>query len=147
MRLILLKAAIGFPLSYVLISQWGVIGLILTTLTVGLPSLIITWVWIWKHYNLTVNWGFAGKIFFSSGVPAILVYFVVSYSSFANWLQLIIGVCIYLPVFFGLALFTKTIERSDIDNLRNMTESLGPLHKIFAYFMDVIDRIMNRFRL
>ena len=37
----LLTVAIGFPLSFVLVSQFGIIGLIVTTTVVGLPSLIL----------------------------------------------------------------------------------------------------------
>jgi len=147
MKLGLLTAAIGFPLSYVLISQFQVIGLILTTLIAGIPSLIISRAWIWKNFNLSVSWVFSGKILFSSVVPAFLTYLVVSYVNFANWVLLLIGVCVFLPIFLMLVLLTKTIERSDIDNLRNMTASLGPLHKIFVFFLNIIDRLMNVFRL
>ena len=147
MKLGLLTAAIGFPLSYVLISQFGVVGLILTTTTAGLPTLVISRVLIWRYYNLTVSWVFSGKILFSSAVPAVLTYLVVSYTNFANWLQLIIGVCVFLPIFLVLVLFTKTVERSDVDNLRNMTASLGPLHKIFAFLMNIVEQIMDVFRL
>ena len=147
MKLGLWTAAIGFPLSYVLISQFGVIGLILTTLTAGLPTLVISRVLIWRYYNLTISWVFSGKILFSSAVPAVLTYLVVSYTNFANWLQLIIGVCVFLPIFLVLVLFTKTVERSDVDNLRNMTASLGPLHKIFAFLMNIVEKIMNVFGL
>jgi O-antigen/teichoic acid export membrane protein len=147
MKLILLTAGIGFPLSYVLISQLGVIGLILTTLIAGIPSLIIRLVWVWKNYNLTLDWIFTGKILFSSAIPAILTYLLISYLGFANWVQLIIGIFVFLPIFLVLVLVTRTIERSDIDNLRNMTESLGPLHKLFAYFLGVVEWLMNVFRL
>ena len=147
MKLHLLTAAIGFPLGFVLISQNGVIGLIVTSLTAGLPSLFISRVWIWKNYNLTISWVFSGKILFSSAVPAVLTYLVVSYTNFANWLQLIIGVCVFLPIFLVLVLFTKTVERSDVDNLRNMTASLGALHKIFDFLMNIVEGIMDVFRL
>ena len=96
---------------------------------------------------MTISWVFSGKILFSSAVPAVLTYLVVSYTNFANWLQLIIGVCVFLPLFLVLILFTKTVERSDVDNLRNMTASLGPLHKIFAFLMNIVERIMNLFGL
>ena len=147
MKLHLLTAAIGFPLGFVLISQNGVIGLIVTSLTAGLPSLFISRVWIWKNYNLTISWVFSGKILFSSAVPAVLTYLVVSYTNFANWLQLIIGVCVFLPIFLLVVLFTKTVDRSDVDNLRDMTASLGPLHKIFAFLMNIVEKIMDVFRL
>jgi len=147
MKLGLLTAAIGFPLSYVLISQNGVIGLIVTSLTAGLPSLFISRVWIWKNYNLTVSWVFSGKILFSSAVPALLTYLVVSTTNFAYWLLLIVGVCVFVPIFLLVVLLTKTVERSDIDNLRDMTASLGPLHKIFGFFMSIVEKIMDVFRL
>jgi PST family polysaccharide transporter len=147
MKLILLTAAIGFPLSYVLISQFGVIGLILTTLTVGLPSLVISRVWIWRHYDLTIDWIFSSKILFSSAIPAILAYLVTTQIVFANWVQLIVGVCVFLPTFLVIVLLTKTIERSDIDNLKNMTESLGPLHKLIVFFMVIVEKLMNIFGL
>jgi hypothetical protein len=130
-----------------LISQLGVIGLILTTLIAGIPSLIIRLVWVWKNYNLTLDWIFTGKILFSSAIPAILTYLLISYLGFANWVQLIIGIFVFLPIFLVLVLVTRTIERSDIDNLRNMTESLGPLHKLFTYFLGVVEWLMNVFRL
>ncbi len=143
MKLGLLTAAIGFPLGYVLISQFQVIGLIVTSITAGIPSLIISRAWIWKNFDLSVSWVFSGKILFSSVVPAFLTYLVVSYVNFANWVLLLIGVCVFLPIFLMLVLLTKTIERSDIDNLRNMTASLGPLHKIFVFFLNIIYRLIN----
>jgi ABC-type thiamin/hydroxymethylpyrimidine transport system permease subunit len=147
MKLILLTAGIGFPLSYVLVSQYGVIGLIITTLTAGIPSLIISRVWIWKNYDLTIDWIFSVKILFSSAIPAILAYLVNTQFAFSYWFQLIIGVLVFLPVFLVTILLTKTIERSDIDNLRNMTKSLGPIHKIFAFFMSIVEKMMNVFGL
>jgi O-antigen/teichoic acid export membrane protein len=147
MKLILLTAGIGFPLSYVLISQLGVIGLILTTLIAVVPSLIISRFWIWKHYDLTIDWIYSGKIIFSSAIPAILAYLTITQIDFANWVQLIIGVCVFLPSFLVVVLLTKTIERSDIDNLKNMTESLGPLHKLITFFMVIVEKLMNLFGL
>jgi len=147
MKLGLLTAAIGFPLGFVLISQNGVIGLIVTHLTAGLPSLFISRVWIWKNYNLTVSWVFSGKILFSSAVPAVLTYLVISSVNLANWLQLIVGVFVFIPIFLVLVLFTKTVGRSDVDNLRDMTASLGPLHKIIAFLLNIVEGIMDIFRL
>jgi PST family polysaccharide transporter len=147
MKLILLTASIGFPLSYVMISQFGVIGLILTTLIAGIPALIISRVWIWKNYNLTIDWVYSGKILFSSAIPAILVYLVITQFTFSYWLQLVIGVFVFIPVFLVTALLMRTIERSDIDNLKNMTKSLGALHRVFAFFLSIVEKMMNVFRL
>jgi O-antigen/teichoic acid export membrane protein len=147
MKLILLTASIGFPLSYFMVSQLGVLGLILTTLIAGVPSLIVSRIWIWKHYDLTIDWVFGGKILFSSVVPAILTYFLIISLGLASWLLLVIGVLVFVPFFLVLVLVTRTIERSDIVNLKNMTESLGPIHKLFSFFMGIVERLMNVLRL
>ena len=57
LKLNLLTAAIGFPMGALLILQFGVLGLIATALTAGLPSLFIALFWIKRHYGLTVDWG------------------------------------------------------------------------------------------
>ena len=147
MKLGLLTAAIGFPLGFVLISQFGVIGLILTTLTAGIPNLIISRLLIWRNYDLTISWVFSGKILFSSIIPAVLTYLVITSVNFANWLQLLLGVCVFVPIYLLIVLLTKTIDRTDIDNLRDMTAFLGPLHKIFGFFMSIVEKIMDVFGL
>jgi len=131
----------------VLISQFGVVGLIFTTLTTGIPSIIISRIWIWKNYGLTIDWKFSGKILFSSAIPAVLAYLTVTRFVFSYWLQLVIGVFVFVFAFIFVALLTRTIERSDVDNLKNMTQSLGPLHKIFVFFMNIVEKIMNIFGL
>jgi len=147
MKLILLTAGIGFPLSYFLISQFGVIGLILTTVTARIPSIIISRIWIWKNYDLTLDWKFSGKILFSSTISALITYLTINRFAFSYWLQLLVGFCVFLFTFLVLVLLTKTVERSDIDNLKNMTQSLGPLHKLFVFFMNIVEKIMNVFGL
>ncbi len=72
--LTLLSAAIGLPLGYILIMQFGVLGLIITTLITGILSTIIPLYWIKKHYNLTVDWRSSAKILLSSSVAAALTY-------------------------------------------------------------------------
>ena len=62
-------------------------------------------------------------------------------------MQLIVGVIVFVFVFLVAAIFTKTIKRSDIENLKDMTMSLGPLHKMIVFFMSVVERMMNLFGL
>jgi uncharacterized membrane protein YfcA len=116
-------------------------------LTAGLPSLIIGRIWIWQKYDLTIDSKFSAKILFSSAIPAVLAYLTITQLPFSYWVQLIIGVFVFLAAFLVIISLTRTIERSDIDNLKNMTKSLGPLHKIFAFFLGFIEKIMNFFRL
>ncbi len=76
--LFLLQAAIGFPMGYILIMQFGVLGLIVTSLLTQIPLIIIMLYWIRKRYELTVDWHSSAKILLSSSLTAVLTYILIS---------------------------------------------------------------------
>ena len=43
-------------MGYILIMQFGVFGLIVTTLVAGLPSICLSLLWTKKHYGVSVDW-------------------------------------------------------------------------------------------
>ncbi len=120
LKLTLITATIGFPLSLLLIPKLGIIGLIITTLTAGIPSLIIGLRWIKTHFGATVDWISSTKILLSSATAAIITYIILPQLSFSNWIKLIVGATIFLFTFLTITLSTRTINRSDINNLREM---------------------------
>jgi O-antigen/teichoic acid export membrane protein len=98
--LTLVTAVVGFPMGAVLILSFGVLGLIVTSLTAGIPSLIMGLMFIRKHYGVTVDWQASARILISSATAAIVTYAVVSQLGFASWLRLIIGVVIFVVILF-----------------------------------------------
>jgi O-antigen/teichoic acid export membrane protein len=147
LKLTLITSAIGFPLSLLLISRFGIIGLIATTLTAGIPSLIIALHWIKKHYSVTVDWTSSTKILLSSGTAAVITYAILSQLSFSSWIKLIIGGTIFLFTFLISILLTKTINKSDINNLKEMTSELGPLSHILNSILNIIEKLTAIFQL
>ena len=147
LKLTLLTAAIGFPLSLLLIPRFGIIGLIITTLTAGIPSLIIALRWIKKHYSVTVDWTSSTKILLSSVTAAAITYTILSQLSFISWIKLIIGGTIFLFTFLIGILLTKTINKSDINNLREMTGELGPLSHVLNFMLNIIEKLAAIFQL
>jgi len=143
MKLSLLTAAIGFPLGFVLISQFGVLGLITTSLTAGIPSLILALHWINKNYNVTVDWLSSAKILLSSAIAGTITYLITTQLRFSSWIILIIGLVIFLPAFLMSILLTRAIDRFDINNLREMLSTLGPLSKLTNYILNIIEKIAN----
>ena len=150
-KLILITAivstGIGFPVGSVLIMQYGVVGLIIATLTVGIPSLILTLYWLKKYYDLTVDWMSAAKILISSSVTAGITYFLVSQMAFSSWIQLILGVLIFVLVLIPALLFTRAFTRSDLNNLRIMVSELGPLGGIVVKILNLLEKIMSALKL
>ena len=140
--LTLLTVAIGFPMGFILIMQFGVLGLIIATLTAGLPSMFISLSWIKKHYDVTVDWRSSAKILLSSAITAALTYIIVAQLNFASWIRLIIGVAVFLLILVPTALLTRTITRSDIVNIRGMISGLGPIRGIVNLLLNLIEKLM-----
>ena len=69
LKISILTAAIGFPLSFFLIFTFGVIGLIVTSLTVSLPGLLISLRFIKKQFGVSVDWisSWKNSVFISFG--------------------------------------------------------------------------------
>jgi O-antigen/teichoic acid export membrane protein len=144
--LTLLSAAIGLPLGYILILQFGVLGLIVTTLVTGIVSTIIPLYWVKKNYELTVDWSSSAKIVFSSSIAAILTYVLILELDFSNLIRLIIGVGFFALAFVATTLFSKTMNKSDIENLCSMAGGLGIVGKIFCRILDFYKKLMETLR-
>ncbi len=145
--LTLITAAIGFPMGYILILHFGVLGLIITSLVTAIPSTVISLYWIRKHYELTVDWGSSAKILLSSAVAASLTYFLILELDFSSLIQLIIGVVFFTFVFLAATLLTQTLNKSDIENLRSMVSGLGIIGKIFNRALNIIEKLMKTLKL
>ncbi len=143
LELTILTAAIGFPVSFVLISQFGVVGLIVTSLTVSLPSFFLSLRFIKTHFGVSVDWVSSAKILFSSAVAAILTYLLVSLLAFSNPIQLVVGVLVFVIIFLIVVVVTRTIDRADLNNIREIANVLGPLRKLLKGLIRLIEKFMT----
>jgi O-antigen/teichoic acid export membrane protein len=145
--LTLLTALIGFPAGYLLIMHFGVLGLIIASLTAGIPSTVIILFWINKHYGLTVEWKSSAKILASSLTVAALTYALVAMLPFSSWISLIIGVIFFAIVFVAAALLTRTVNKVDLENFRGMTSGLGPIGKIINRILNLLEKTITTLKL
>jgi O-antigen/teichoic acid export membrane protein len=139
-----ITAAVGFPLGFILISNHGVLGLIITGLTAVIPGSILTLNFIKKRYNVTVPWKSSAKILLSSTTAAALTYAIIlQLSSLASLLQLIVGVVIFSLTYLTTAILTKAFNQTDLHNLREMFRALGPLQRLFNIILNIIEKLMT----
>jgi O-antigen/teichoic acid export membrane protein len=143
LKLTLLTVIIGFPVSFVLVSQFGIIGLIVTTLFVGLPSLFLSLRFIKKNFGVSIDWGSSAKIVFSSVLAGLLTYVSISLLPVSSYIQLVLGAIIFVIVFLVIAVLTKTIVKGDLGNVREIANSLGPLKKLLLLLLNIIEKLMN----
>jgi O-antigen/teichoic acid export membrane protein len=144
LKLTLLTVAIGFPLSFVLISQFGIVGLIIVSTVVGLPGLLWSLVYIKKRYGVSIDWISSAKILLSSAITGIATYLVVSLVPFSNPIRLVLGLIVFVVVFLVAIIATRTINRTDLANIRQIVGSLGPLQKPINIILNLIEKFMPR---
>jgi O-antigen/teichoic acid export membrane protein len=144
LKITILTACIGLPIGTVLVLNFGVVGLIVTSLIEALPSHAISLYWIRKKYGVTVDWGSSAKIVLSSALAGILTYGAISAVSFSSWLELLLGAAVFLPtVVLGL-LLTGVITPTDICNLRMVVGGLGALGRLVGKILTLFERIMPK---
>ncbi len=143
----ILTACIGIPVGSVLVLQFGVIGLIITSLIEGLPSLVISLYWIRKRYGVTVDWFSSAMILLSSAIAAALAYSAISVLPFSSWVELLIGLVIFVPTLAVCLVLTRAITKSDLNNLRSMVNGMGVIGQRIAKFIGIIEKIMSILRL
>jgi O-antigen/teichoic acid export membrane protein len=147
MKLSILTAAIGFPLSFVLISKFGVLGLIVTSLTASLPSLFISLGFIKRRFGVSLDWVASAKILFSSGIAGVLTYLLVSGLAFSSPVRLVIGIVAFCVVFVAATLFTGTLKRADLINMKEIVNSLGPLRGPLRSLLGFLEKLTEIFHL
>jgi len=147
LKLTIISAVIGFPVGVVLISQFGVIGLIITNLSIGWPSTIIALRWFKKEYGVTVNWISSAKILLSSATASAATYTIITIAPLGDWMKLIIGAIIFTVVLVMVTLLARTIDRTDINNLKDMLKELGPFRGLFNFLLKIIEKLMNALKL
>ncbi len=146
LKLGLLSTVLGIFLSLILIPTMGVIGLIATTLISGIPSIIISLLWIKKHYNAAIDWKSSARIILSSLISAALTYSVVYLLNIANWITLIIGATIFTISYLITAPLIGAINKEDTENLKEMLKALGPIGSILNIPLNIIEKLANKFQ-
>jgi len=141
LKLSILTVAIGFPLSLVFVSQFGLIGLIVTTTIVGLPGLFWSLGFIKRRYGVSIDWVSSAKILLSSTVTGLLTYIVVSVLPFSSPIRLALGLIVFVIVFLLTAMGTRTINRNDLANIREIVSGLGPLRKPLTIVINLLEKL------
>lgn len=142
LKMAILTGVIAFIFGYFAIMHFGVIGLIAATLIASVPSTLFGLRFVKKNYGVTVDWASSGRIMFSSAVAGFATFGAVSLLKFSSWVELIIGLIIFVIIIIPVAILTKSINRADIKNLRDMTSGFGAVGKLTNTFLNIIEKIM-----
>ncbi len=143
LKLTILTVAIGFPLSLVLVSQFGIIGLIAASTIAGLPSFFLTLRFIKKHFVVSLDWISSLKILFSSAASGLLTYFTIFLLPFGDPIKLVVGVVIFVVAFLFITAVTKTLNEGDLANISEVANAMGPLRKPLVFVINFVKKLMS----
>jgi hypothetical protein len=132
-------------LGWLLISQFGVVGLISTTLIAGFPSLVAGLWWVKKNFGATVDWVSSAKIFLASVIAAGFTYLLLTPINLGYWTELILGGVSFLGVYLVTAPLIRAVDKKDVHNLREMLSGLGPFSYVFNIPLEIMEKLLDVF--
>jgi len=141
MKLSLITLAIGIPLATYLIPLMGIIGLILTTIIAGKPSLVTGLYWIQKKYKAKIDINSSIKILVASAAAAAATFLLVNLIMFADWMELTAGATTFIVTYLITAPTIGAINKTDINNLKTMFSGLGVISKILNVPLNTMDKL------
>ena len=143
LKLTIVNVAFGFPISIFLIGLFGIVGLIVTTIVVSLPGTFLGLRFIKKKYSVSIDYVSSAKITITSALAGALTYFALTQTPFIAPIQLSIGLGLFTFTFLLLAVVTKTIDKADFSNIKQITNALGPLRKPLGWLLSIIEKLSN----
>ncbi|MEM2147804.1 MAG: oligosaccharide flippase family protein [Candidatus Bathyarchaeia archaeon] len=143
MKLSLITLGVGGPLALWLIPSIGIVGLILTSVTAGAPSLLLGLYWIWKRYGAKVSLKSSFKILMASTISAATAFLITNFATFLDWVELVAGGLTFLTVYLIAAPLLGAVNQADINNLKKIFSGLGIVSKTLNIPMAVMEKILR----
>jgi hypothetical protein len=89
----------------------------------------------------------SAKIVLSASAAAIVTYLFVSELGYSSLIRLIIGALFFAIAFVAATLLTKTLNKSDIENLSKMASGLGIVGRILSRALNIYLKLMKTLKL
>jgi O-antigen/teichoic acid export membrane protein len=140
MKLNILSIIVGLPLSFLIIPQYGVPGVILVSILALIPKVLIMVYWTWKKYGVVANFLNSTKLLIASGVSALITYIFLNFVTMSSWLQLLLGGLLFVIIYLFLVPLFGAVDYTAVCNLRVMFSRLG----IVATILEIPLRIMSK---
>ncbi|MEM2567646.1 MAG: oligosaccharide flippase family protein [Candidatus Bathyarchaeia archaeon] len=142
MKLSLITLTFGIPLALLLIPTARIIGLIITSITAGIPSLFLGLHWIWKRYRIKADVKSSAKILAASIMAAALTLLTTSTIKYAaDWMELTVGGLTFVTAYLITAPLIGAINKADTQNLKTMFSELGIISKILNIPIKTMEKL------
>jgi len=142
LKLTILSAIVGVPLSLILIPTFRVVGLLITGLVATIPHLLTGLWWIKKKYGARIDSANSLKVYLSSGLAGIFAYAATSQMKYHPLINLFVGSFIFAGIFIFSSSVTGALRKDDLRTLIELGGELGPFSRIFRFILTIIQKAL-----
>jgi O-antigen/teichoic acid export membrane protein len=140
MKLSILTFATGIPAALFLIPQFGIPGYIFVSFGANIPTIFVSIYWIWKHYEIKVDYQNSTKIFLASAIAAIITYLFLNIFVAADWVLFTAGFMLFLAIYLIVAPFIGAVNQTDINTLRALFSNLTIISRPLEVLLTVVEQ-------
>jgi O-antigen/teichoic acid export membrane protein len=141
MKLSLITLICGVPMASILIPTIGIVGLILTSISAGLPSMFLGLHLVWKRYKARADLKSSSKILAASVIATVVAFLVLNFVASADWIELTVGGLAFLATYLVAAPLMGAIKQGDINNLRALFSGLGIISKLLNIPLTTMEKL------
>lgn len=146
MKLAFVTLGTGVISSFILISQFKVVGLIFTNLISIAPSLFWGIWYVKKHFGATIDWVASAKILLASLIAGVFTHLLLSQLNYSYIVELVVGGVAFLLAYLVAAPLIRAVNKRDVESLRQMLSGLGPFSPIFNIPLMIIEKLLDVFK-
>jgi hypothetical protein len=84
------------------------------------------------------------KIYLSSAIAFAPVSLLLSLTKLPDWPQLLLGGSAYAVIYMVMIMLFQTLTINDVQDLRRILASTGPLRPFFNLFLSIIEKTQAR---
>jgi len=139
----IITLAIGIPLGIILIPMLGILGLIIASNVVGIPSMLLGLYWIWKHYKAKADFQSSARILVASTIASLAAFLPTYFLNTSNWIKLIAGLIIVFTGYLLIAPIIGAVNLTDINNLKTMFSGMRVISKMISLPLGIAQKAIT----
>jgi stage V sporulation protein B len=145
-KAIFISNALGFlfgaPMALVLIPRYQILGVIASLVIAQFAGWIYRLIWLKRSIGFSVDWLKTVKIYVACIVAFLMGRLVISVISLNVWATLIIGAIVFFGVYLLMLPISRTLNRGDLLELKDISGTLGPLSPIIQVILSILSRFI-----
>jgi stage V sporulation protein B len=143
MEMAALSLILGIPAAFLLVPQFGIVGIIIGLQVTALPGTFFGLYHIWKHYGTKADFAGSAKILIASALAAAIVYLFLLFLTAPYWVLLVAGSILFLVMYLVSAPLVGAITQSDLNSLRTLFSGLGKVSRLLEIPFEIIQKIIK----